>query len=264
MKYKLGVIGVGVMGHAILSCILDKGILKKSEIGIYDICQEKTTIFNNVNVFTSAQDLVSDCEFILFAIKPQHFEELSKKIDFNSENKIISIMAGLKIARIRENTSDCLRIARVMPNTPCKIGQGMCAVAFEGFDENDKNFIISLLNACGKVIPIDERYFDAVTSISGSGPAYVYMFIDSMINGGMDGGLTYEQSKTLSVQTLIGTALLALNSNESMSDLTEKVCSKGGTTIEAVNVYREKQLDALIREGIAACKKRSEEMGNLL
>ena len=90
------------------------------------------------------------------------------------------------------------------------------------------------------------------------------MFIDAKINGGTDGGLTYEHSKTLTIQTLIGTALLALNSNESMTELTEKVCSKGGTTIEAVNVYRQKGLDALIREGIAACKKRSEEMGKLL
>ena len=264
MKYKLGVIGIGVMGQAILSCILDKGILKKSEIGIYDVCREKTNVFSDIAVFSSASDLISDSEFILLAIKPQHFDELAKSVSFKSENRIISIMAGLKISKIKEKITGCCPIARVMPNTPCKIGQGMCAVAFDGLTENDSNFVISVLSACGKVIPINEEHFDAVTSISGSGPAYVYMFIDAMINGGTDGGLTYEQSKTLSIQTLIGTALLALNSNESMTELTEKVCSKGGTTIEAVNVYRQKGLDALIREGIAACKKRSEEMGKLL
>ena len=114
-----------------------------------------------------------------------------------------------------------------------------------------------MLSACGGVVILDESKFDAVTSVSGSGPAYVYMFAKGMIEGGMNGGLSYEESKQLALNTIIGAADLALNSEENLDTLVDKVCSKGGTTIEAVEVYKDRNLVEIVAEGVEACRKKS-------
>ncbi len=265
MTYKLGIIGAGVMGQAILGCVIDKQYLKKEEIAVFDVSDEKINELKNegITVFNSANALANECKFILIAIKPQHFDGLAKELTVGKNNTIISIMAGVNLNSIREKLDAKCGIARVMPNTPCKIGKGVCAVVFDKLCDENERFILGLLGCCGEVVSVDEKMFDAVTSVSGSGPAYVYMFIDGMIKGGMNGGLTYEQSKKLAIQTVIGSAMLADASDEKAEALTEKVCSKGGTTIEAVKIYREKGLEELIQEGIEACRKRSEEMGKI-
>lgn len=262
MTYKLGIIGAGVMGQAILNCVIDKKYLNKEQIAVFDVSDEKRNEIKSkgITVFGSANELAKNCEYILIAIKPQHFDGLSKDITISENNVIVSIMAGVKIGTIRKKLRTDCGIARVMPNTPCKIGKGVCAVVTDKASEENKSFVFGLLGCCGEVVPVEESLFDTVTSVSGSGPAYVYMFIDGMIKGGMNGGLTYEQSKKLAIQTVIGSAMLAESSEEKADSLTEKVCSKGGTTIEAVKIYREKGLEDLIQEGMEACRKRSEEM----
>ena len=169
-------------------------------------------------------------------------------------------MAGVTIQTLRSVVGEKSPVARVMPNTPCRIGKGVCAVCFDKVSQEKRKFITTILSACGNVVETEERLFDAVTSVSGSGPAYVYMFLDGMIKGGINGGLTYETSKKLAVATLVGTALLADGTDESLESLTEKVCSKGGTTIEAVKLFREKGLEEILQEGIEACRKRSEAL----
>ena len=150
-----------------------------------------------------------------------------------------------------------------MPNTPCMIGSGTCALCFENYETDEKEFVKELFSTCGAVLEIDEKLFDAVTSVSGSGPAYIYMFLNGMIQGGINGGLSESESKFLAINTMIGAAMLADQSDENLGVLTEKVCSKGGTTIEAVKIYRENHLEDLIVEGIKACRKRSEELSKL-
>ncbi|MDE7209221.1 MAG: pyrroline-5-carboxylate reductase, partial [Clostridia bacterium] len=107
---------------------------------------------------------------------------------------------------------------------------------------------------------VEEKYFDAVTSISGSGPAYVYYFIKAMIDGGIKGGLSFDQSKELTIATMIGASKMVANSSEELDTLIQKVCSKGGTTIQAIDTFREKSIDKSIIEGIEKCRKRSEEL----
>ena len=262
MKYKLGVLGAGVMGQAIMKSVTGQKLLDVSQIAVFDVSEDKTEKLRSegYRVCLSAKELVKESEFVLIAVKPQHFDALASQIALSSENTVISIMAGIKTDTIQAKAGNSFGIARVMPNTPCQIGKGVCAVVYKNVSEDKKSFIKQLLGCCGEVVDVEEDLFDAVTSVSGSGPAYVYMFIDGMIKGGMDGGLSYNQSKKLAINTVVGAALLASASDELPEALTEKVCSKGGTTIEAVKIYREKGLETLIREGIAACKKRSEEM----
>ncbi|MDE5654764.1 MAG: hypothetical protein K2I46_04065 [Clostridia bacterium] len=118
----------------------------------------------------------------------------------------------------------------------------------------------SIFKTISKVVRVEEKYFDAVTSISGSGPAYVYYFIKAMIDGGIKGGLSFEQSKELTISTMIGASKMVANSSEDLDVLIQKVCSKGGTTIQAIDTFREKSVDKSIIEGIDKCRKRSEEL----
>lgn len=262
MKNKLGIIGAGVMGQAILNCVINKNFLSKNEIGIYEILEEKLHKLNQdgYKTYDSANKLANDSEFILISIKPQQFELLAADMKINDETTIISIMAGIKSETILNKIKGAVSVARVMPNTPCRIGKGVCAISFNNVENKNQDFIRNLLGCCGIVVDVEENLFDAVTSVSGSGPAYVYMFIEGMIEGGLDGGLSYEQSKKLAVNTVIGAANMVNLSEESTAILTERVCSKGGTTIEAVNMYKEKGLKETIKSGIAACRKRSEEI----
>lgn len=259
-KFKLGLIGAGNMASAIVSGTL-KGLLSPSDIIISDKDEAKLANFakNGITTTTDNAMVATNSENILFAVKPQIaplvFEDIKGKI--NAET-IISIMAGINISTLEKNLGHH-NFVRVMPNTPAMLGEGMSALSFKG-DFKNKEFLFSLFNSFGKTVELDENLFDAVTSVSGSGPAYVYMFIKAMIDGGIDGGLSAETSKILTLQTIIGACKMVENSTKNIDELIEAVCSKGGTTIEAVNSFKGDDLNGIIRKGIAKCKRRSEEL----
>ncbi len=261
MKYKLGIFGTGTMGQAILSCIVAQNKLRPDQIALYDIDQAKLSTFTGgYKLCAKPQEIADDCEYILFSVKPQHYRSITDSVRFSADNTILSIMAGVKIDTLRSSLSYPCPIVRIMPNTPCKFGKGVCGVHCSGTTKEAENTVFDWLSACGGLVPIEEEQFDAVTSVSGSGPAYVYMFIEGMIRGGMAGGLSFEQSKKLTVDTFIGAAEMVRHSDEPLPELIDKVCSKGGTTIEAVNVYRRNNLEEIIIEGVNACRERSAEL----
>ena len=262
MKYKLGIFGLGVMGTAILSRVVADKKLNKDQIALFDIDRSKYTQFDGgYKLCQNPQEIADECEIVLFSVKPQHFHSITDNVTFSDKNTILSIMAGVSVDTLRSNLNYPCPIIRVMPNTPCKLGKGVCGVYFDGVSEENKSLAKDWLSSCGDVVELQENLFDAVTSVSGSGPAYVYMFIDAMIRGGMEGGLTFEQSKKLTIATMIGTAEMVKNTDEDIQILIERVCSKGGTTIEAVKRYRENNLDKIIIDGINACRERSVELG---
>ena len=265
MKYKLGVIGFGVMGQAIISRFIADKKLNASEICVFDLDKAKIDGFSyKINLAESVSDLVNKSERVLFAVKPQHYKEACKDVDFSSVTTVLSIMAGVKVNSLRKTANIYeVGIVRIMPNTPCALGKGVCALYFDKVIDSEKNIINNWFNACGDTVIITEDKFDAVTGVSGSGPAYVYTFAQGMIEGGMRGGLSYEDSKTLALNTLIGAAELAKKSTEPLDVLIDKVCSKGGTTIEAVNVYKEKNLTGIIADGIDACRAKSKALSEV-
>lgn len=265
MKYTLGLIGAGVMGQAIMSGIIDCGVIKDKKIAVFDIDRQKVEqIPYKIVYLPTAQDILDNCKYVLFAVKPQHYSSICESVTFNDNNIILSIMAGVKIATLKNKINANCGIARIMPNTPCKIGNGISAICFDNVEEAKKTFILSLFNSCGETVIIDEDKFDAVTCVSGSGPAYVYMFADAMIKGGVNGGLSYKDSKNLALSTIIGSALLAIDTEEKLSVLIDRVCSKGGTTIEAVEVFRKKNLQETVMEGMTACREKSKSLSETL
>lgn len=267
MKYKLGIIGAGVMANSIIDCAIEKKAINPDQTIAYDtdIAKLETINKKGIHIAETIQQLVQNSDIVLLSVKPQHYSQILENNDFTNTSTIISIMAGVKISTIRSKLciSNC-GIARVMPNTPCKVGKGFCGICYDNVNETNKDFISKFFASCGETLLITEDMFDTITSISGSGPAYVYMFINGMIKGGIEGGLSYDSAKKIAISTMIGASELAKSSDMPLDKLVDMVCSKGGTTIEAVNIYRQKQLEQTIAEGIAACRNKSKLLSEML
>lgn len=258
-KFKLGIIGAGNMATAILQGILKGEVLSPEQIAISDVQDGKRDFFTSLGVHFTTDNamLASSSEYVLFAVKPQIapevFDEIAKFI--NAKN-VISIMAGVSINKLKSALGD-RNYARIMPNMPATVGEGMSAIAFSGKQDE---FVLNVFKAVGNVIIIDENLFDAVTSLSGSGPAYVYMFIEALIRGGMDGGLDKQTATTLALQTITGAVKMVENSTKPIGEMVDAVCSKGGTTIQAVEHYRNNNLEQIVIDGMIKCRNRSAEL----
>lgn len=259
--YRLGFIGFGNMANAILSGILRDKLLLSTEIGVFDADEKKCADAEafGLKVFTSNAELAGSCEYVLFAVKPQCSESILREINL-TENTIISIMAGIRLEKLVES-SGCPRVARCMPNTPCMVGKGAIAVDASRLSDEQKAFVLSVLSSTGNVVELPDSQMDAVTAVSGSGPAYVYLFMQGMIEEGIRLGLTYEQAKTLTTATFEGAARLCQTSERDLDSLIDSVCSKGGTTIQAVDSFRQDEISEIISRAMKKCYDRSVELG---
>ena len=253
-KYKLGFIGYGNMAKAIIGGILKSGILDKSQIALSDPASKDSD-----GIFcTNDNDYVANnSDYLFLSVKPQVF----KSINFScTADCVISIMAGIDSAYIGKKLNMQGKVIRVMPNTPAQIGMGVAAIAVNALDKKHNDFCKSIFDSVGQAYFIPEDKFDAVTCVSGSGPAYVYYFIKAVTDAGVEGGLSYEQSKQLALKTFIGASKMVENSTDSLDTLIDKVCSKGGTTIQAIDTFRQTNVAENIKLGIEKCRKRSEEL----
>lgn len=265
-KFTLGIIGCGFMAHSILRGAILSEFMRARKIIVSDPDLDKLQKVNDeLDVyFTQANRYVAEnSEYVLFAVKPQTFPEVAKELVGICPGKVISIMAGVKRATIKNSLGvGLIKVARCMPNLPCSIGSGMMGLDMSDYykDANDLEFINKLFDCMGKVLNVAEDKMDAVTGISGSGSAYVFMFIDSLIDAGVKQGLTQDEAKTLAIQTVLGGAEMAGHSDKSISELVMNVCSKGGTTIEAVKVLEENNFRKIVGNAVEACVKRSKEL----
>ncbi len=265
-KFKFGVIGAGFMSTAIIKGILNAKLLKPKQILVSDVNSEsldRASILG-VNVSSDNNYLSKNCEFLMFAVKPQSLESVLNSItDFNCE-KIITIMAGVKKAKIKKHFTNA-KIARCMPNTPCSIGCGAVGLDVADYDDSsDINFIKNLLSSIASVVLVDEDKMNVVTGVSGSSPAYFYLFLKGIIEAGVNNGLSENEALTLACNTMIGAGKMVLsNPDKKIDDLINAVCSKGGTTIEAIKKFNEFELNEITKKAIDACIGRAIELENL-
>lgn len=264
-NFKLGVIGAGFMASAIIKGALSSGFLKENQIVVTDKSSEARERIKTLGVnVAETKDVLNTSEYVLFAVKPQNFSELSVEAQNCSCKKFISIMAGVKKDRIKSVFLNA-KVARCMPNTPCSVGFGAVGMDVSDYiDEFDVNFIKGLFSSFATVALLDEGKLNAVTGISGSSPAYFYLFLQGVIEAGVKNGLDYETAKNFATNTMIGAGKMVLNNTDkSLDELISAVCSKGGTTIEAVNVYKSAGLNSITEKAVDACVKRSSELENL-
>ncbi|HOO33501.1 MAG TPA: pyrroline-5-carboxylate reductase [Thermotogota bacterium] len=248
----IGVIGVGNIGSIFTERLADE---KTINIVLFDKHQEKIRHFESqerCSIVDSIDELVRQCQIIILAVKPQDINRLLTVLGgYNLEEKtIISTVTGISITRIMTviNTD---HVARIMPNVPAAIGKGVTGICFsESFSVKFKQVVISMLENLGKVIEIEERHFPAVTALSGSGPAFVFVVIESMIDAGLKMGLSYEQSRELVIGTLVGSAELLEVKGNHPGEFRHLVTSPAGTTIEGIYSLEREGLRGTVMKAI--------------
>ena len=199
----------------------------------------------------------------MLVVKPQDLGELLASIssDLNKKALLVSFAAGKTTKFIAEKVGSKVAVIRVMPNTPTLIGLGMAAISIgESVSQEQSKFVVDFLATCGKVISIDENLQDAVTAVSGSGPAYFFAFVEEMIKSGIALGLTSEQASTLAIQTIVGSAAMLEQSGKSATTLRENVTSPNGTTAAALKVFSEANFGEIIERAMTAARDRSQEL----
>lgn len=264
---KILIIGGGNMGKTYADSFIANHAIQKDDLYILEHFEEKVNYFKSIgfrNVFFQPADYIKEIDLIILAIKPQDTQALFPKIaPYISENQtILSIMAGVKINAIKAGLPT-KKVVRAMPNLPAQIGMGM--TGFTSADEVSKEEVFNiqnLLNTTGKSLYFDnESKLDAVTAISGSGPAYVFYFMDSMINTAIEMGFTKVQAEMLVEQTFMGAINLLNIHNISCKDWIARVASKGGTTEAALVQFANHHLSENIDRGLKAALQRAVELG---
>ena len=257
-KYKIGFIGYGKMARAIARYLGESGytdILASDPV--FDCPTGK-----GVQLFNDNKRLVSSCDIIFLSVKPQTAADALKNIDF-TDKIVISIMAGLTLDKLSGICFNAAKIVRVMPNLCAQVGKSVNAYTVIGLSQTEKEDIEALLNTFGAAYNIDEKFFDTVTGITGSAPAYVFRFIKNIIECGCDDGLSFEQSKNMVLDMTAGCAqfLAGADSLCQIQTMTDNVCSKGGTTIEGIKVLDGADFDDTVKCAVKSAIKRSKELG---
>lgn len=251
------------MGEAILAGALDRGVFVASDVTVVElIAERREDLAARYGVATAAAagDALTAADLVLLAVKPQEFHSLSGRLA--SDALLMSIMAGVRIASLAEHFGHD-RIVRVMPNTPAAVNAGMSVwAATESVDEGQRETVRALLGAVGQELFVnDEGKLDMATALSGSGPAYVFLFIEALIDAGMAIGLTAEEAEAMTMQTLAGSAAYAQVSDFPPATLRERVTSKGGTTAAGLAELDRGDFRALIEACVRAACERSRELG---
>jgi pyrroline-5-carboxylate reductase len=260
-------VGAGNMAGALMGGLIARGAPPASLSAIDPSAEQRAAVHARLGVHTFAAPDASnlDADVIVLAVKPQHMKDAIGAMDgLIGTPLLISVAAGVRAADLSRWLGGYRRIVRTMPNTPALLGLGATGLAqLPGGDAGDRLLAESILSAVGQVVWVDdESQLDAVTALSGSGPAYVFRMIEAMTEGGMALGLSADQSRMLALQTMLGAATLAAQSNEPASVLRERVTSKGGTTAAALAVMEARNLSGLVTDAMAAAQKRSQELGD--
>jgi pyrroline-5-carboxylate reductase len=258
-----GFIGGGNMAEALIKGMTANGI---KDIFVSEPREERRhELQQNYGIKTtqSSKEVVSDCDIIILAVKPQNIKEVLDEIsDIITENKtVVSIVAGITIAYL-ESRLKTKRIIRVMPNTPAIVQEGMSVMSLCGcFFGREVAIVRDILMSVGKVLTLPEELMNAVTALSGSGPAFIALFTEAMIISGQKMGINKTDATALAVQTLLGTARL-LDTGMSAQKLRHMVTSPGGTTAAGLAVFEERGLENIVQECLEAAKNRAIELGN--
>ncbi len=263
MGITLGIIGAGNMGMAILRGALDAGVLSPQTTVVADVEPARREEAAHLGCPTTADvaDL-REAGQIMLAVKPQGFDDVAGTLGrLQRPTVVISIMAGLDSRAIRAALGPAARVVRVMPNTPCQVGAGMAAIALgEGAEPGDEALAVEIFEALGRTVTVEEALMHAVTAVSGSGPAYVFLLAEAMEKAAVDLGLDPAQAGLLVRQTILGAGKLLAESGRSLSDLRAAVTSPGGTTEAALREMDRRELSAIIRAAVTAARDRGVEL----
>lgn len=263
-KYTLGIIGLGHMGGAIAKGAVAKEYIERYKIAVYDHSEHarRECLIEGYTNFESLHDLVENSHIILIAVTPQQIENVLDKLKYETMDVVLSIVTGVSIAYLQARLHNT-PVIRAMPNTPLQIGEGSTALCMSSnCKADDYDFIFQLFSSMGVTRTIPEEKMNDIVTVHGSIPAYVYYFVECILNDAKNRGIDDLDARALLVQTFVGAAgLLKQHPEKDISDFISEVCSEGGTTIEAIKVLKEKHLDDIIHEANEKCIHRASQLG---
>ncbi|EXU77069.1 pyrroline-5-carboxylate reductase [Erwinia mallotivora] len=266
MDKKIGFIGCGNMSKAIIGGLVSAGQIKAENIWVYDHKPETNQAMHQQYGITPASDVeeVAKVADILFgAVKPAVMLNVLKDISgsLNKDTVVVSIAAGITLDALASVLGHDRKIVRVMPNTPALVNEGMTSVTPNVLvTKEEADEIVAIFNGFGKAALLPEYLIHAVVGVSGSAPAYVFMFIEAMADAAVLGGMPRGQAYQFAAQAVKGSAQMVLETGKHPGELKDMVCSPGGTTIEAVKVLEEKGFRAAVMQAMQQCMSKSEAM----
>lgn len=263
---KVGFIGGGAMCEALLGGLLKREMLKPSQITVFDVAKERLHYLKEkygIQVAEAVQQLASTSDVLFLSVKPQVMVSVLTEIGKFVPKKtvVVSIAAGIKISTIEKHLLG-VPVVRVMPNTPVAVGEGMAAVSRGTHADAAAAAMVSdMFSSVGQAVQVDESMMDAVTGLSGSGPAFFFLMLDALSDAGVRVGFSRQNALLLSAQTMLGAAKMVLETGEHPGKLKDMVTSPGGTAITGVHMLETHSIRASLIEAVVAATARSRDMG---
>jgi pyrroline-5-carboxylate reductase len=264
---QIAFIGGGNMGEAMLAAILEDGLSKPASIQVGDVSPARRKHLQqkyNVAVKQSNLEAISGKDIVVLAVKPQNLPEVMTELKgrLKSSQLVISIIAGARIDTLSQGLKHGA-IVRAMPNTPAQIGQGMSVwTATAKVTDEQKGLAGAILGAMGRELYVDdEGYLDMATAVSGSGPAYFFLMVESLVDAAVEIGLPRDMAQTMVLQTMLGSGLFIQATGEEPAELRRRVTSPGGTTAEALSQFEKGDFVGLVKKAVKAAYDRARKLG---
>ena len=263
---KIGFICAGNMAGAIIG-----GIIKSNLVESQNVIASAKTMTNlnklkdeyNINVTLDAREVVKNSDIVFMAVKPNIFDGVLESVKdlIGDEKIVVSIAAGKSISSMENIIGDDKKIIRTMPNTPALVNEGMSALCpNKNIEDEELKIVKGIFDSFGKSEVVGEYLIDSVIGVSGSSPAYVFMFIEAMADAAVVGGMPRKQAYNFAAQSVLGAAKMVIESGKHPGELKDMVCSPGGTTIEAVKVLENEGMRSSVINAVCACIEKSKEM----
>ncbi|QGP92941.1 Pyrroline-5-carboxylate reductase [Neomoorella glycerini] len=263
MEGNIGFLGAGAMGEALIRGLVQGRVVPPERILAYDIRRERLQELQQtygLQAVTGREELVRKADIIILAVKPQNVKEALAGLEVGKGKLVISIIAGITLAGLATYLGE-VPVVRVVPNTPALVGEGMTALAANKFVRPEAlEEAMAIFRSVGRVMVLPEEQLNAVTGLSGSGPAYIYMLIEALADGGVRQGLTRPVALELAAQTVLGAARMVLATGEHPGVLKDKVTSPAGTTIAGLAVLEDRGMRGAIIRAVEAATLRAESL----
>lgn len=264
---RIGFIGGGQMAKALAGGAVRAGLVKPEQLLIAEPNPQQkaliTSALGRVQLCDHGHEVLAACDRVVLAVKPQVLQQIGGELARRTEPRhlLVSIAAGISLVQLQQLLSTN-RIVRVMPNTPSQVGAGAAGIAADGnVTESDLAWVEQLMNSVGTTVRVPDHLLHAVTGVSGSGPAYIYLVIEALSDGGVAQGLPRDLATKLAAQTVLGAAKMVLDTGLHPGQLKDQVTSPGGTTIAALRHLERAGLRSALIEAVAKAAERSQELG---
>lgn len=267
MEKKIGFIGCGNMAQAMIGGIIKSGLEKSGNVIVSNPSSGKLQVVKDkygINTTINNNDIAEFSDILVLAVKPDKYPHVIDEIksSIKQDAVIVAIAAGITMEFVKKCFGlDTIKVVRTMPNTPALVGEAMSAVCFsKEVTEGEKKDIISIFESFGRVEVIEEKLMNAIPAISGSSPAYVYMFIEALADGGVLQGIPRSKAYKMAAQAVLGAAKMVLETGEHPGVLKDNVCSPAGTTIEAVYTLEKNNFRGAVISAMESCTEKAVKM----